>query len=107
MGFLDSAETLQAIFPFLFEEERCRLSLTTTKLLDRERLAESRAHWEILVSHLADQAAEEAYTADAAADAALWVTICLVPLTLVFRTPTESDLNHGTARFSSRTDSYH
>ena len=61
-----------AILPFLYEEERCRLSLTTTRLLDRERLVESRAHWESLVRYLADKAAEEAHTADAAADAALW-----------------------------------
>ena len=72
VGLLESAEILQAIFLFLFEEERCRLSLTTTRLLDRERLAESRAHWESLVSHLAHQAAEKTRAANAAADAALW-----------------------------------
>ncbi len=62
----------QAILPFLYEEERCRLSLTTARLLDRERLVESRAHWESLDRHLSDKAAEEAYTTEAAADAARW-----------------------------------
>ena len=62
----------QAILPFLYEEEHCRLSLTTTGLLDRERLVESRAPWESRARYFSDKAAEEAYTAEAAAEAAQW-----------------------------------
>ncbi len=64
VGLLGGVAGLSAmkdlVLPFLYEEERCRLYMTTARLLDRERLVESRAHWESLVRHLSDKAAEEA-----------------------------------------------
>jgi hypothetical protein len=71
----DLITILPLVANFLFEEEWGRVLLTSTWLLDRHRLAESKMLWHALVNHLADMEIDTAQRWAPAENRRKWTNI--------------------------------